>query len=167
MDLSGVHFSCAGILPLNSAQGGIVLLALLLAALSGLFMALQGTLNSALSKAVGLLEASFIVQVVGSLTGLALLLAGLGQGSLLKFREAPWYTYLGGLLGIAIIYLVASSIAQAGVASATTAVIVGQVLTAAVIDWFGWFGVEQVPFSLWKGLGILLMAGGAWLLLSR
>ena len=70
-------------------------------------------------------------------------------------------------VGIAIIYLVASSIAQAGVASATTAIIVGQVLTAAVIDWFGWFGVEQVPFSLWKGLGILLMAGGAWLLLSR
>lgn len=143
------------------------MLALLFAALSGLLMAVQGTLNSALSKAVGLLEATFIVQVVGSLTGLALLLMGLGKGSLLSFREAPWYTYLGGLLGVAIVYLVASAIAQAGVASATTAIILGQVITAAVVDYFGWFGVEQVPFTLSKGLGILLMAAGAWLLLSR
>ncbi|MGB4431349.1 MAG: DMT family transporter [Limnochordia bacterium] len=142
-------------------------LALLMAALSGLLMAVQGTLNSALSKALGLLEAAFTVQVVGAITGLALLLTGLGQGSLLKFKEAPWYTYLGGLLGVAIVYLVASAIAQAGVASATTAIILGQVITAAVVDYFGWFGVEPVPFSLWKGVGILLMAAGAWLLLSR
>lgn len=143
------------------------MLALLMAALSGLLMALQGSLNSALSKAVGLLEATFIVQVVGSITGLGLLLAGLGEGSFAKFREAPWYTYLGGLLGVAIVYLVASSIAKVGVASATTAIILGQVITAAIVDYFGWFTVEPVPFSLWKGLGILLMAGGAWLLLSR
>ncbi|NLM41877.1 MAG: DMT family transporter [Firmicutes bacterium] len=138
-----------------------------MAALSGILMALQGSLNSALGKAVGLLEATFVVQVVGSITGLILLLAGLGQGSLLKFREAPWYTYLGGLLGVAIVYLVVAAIAQAGVASATTAIILGQVITAAMVDYFGWFGVEQVPFSLWKGLGIVLMAAGAWLLLSR
>ncbi|HBG09113.1 MAG TPA: hypothetical protein DDX25_03680, partial [Firmicutes bacterium] len=41
-------------------------LALLMAALSGLLMAVQGTLNSALSKALGLLEAAFTVQVVGA-----------------------------------------------------------------------------------------------------
>jgi len=142
-------------------------LALLMAALSGLLMALQGSLNSALGKVVGVLEATFIVQVVGSITGLLLLVMGLGRGSLLNFREAPWYTYLGGLLGVAIVYLVVAAIAQAGVASATTAIILGQVITAAVVDYFGWFGVEHVPFSIWKGLGILLMAGGAWLLLSR
>ena len=38
------------------------MLALLMAALSGLLMALQESLNSALSKAVGLLEATFIVK---------------------------------------------------------------------------------------------------------
>ena len=61
----------------------------------------------------------------------------------------------------------ASSISKVGVASATTAIILGQVITAAIVDYFGWFTVEPVPFSLLKGLGILLMAGGAWLLLSR
>ncbi|HHT89851.1 MAG: DMT family transporter [Bacillota bacterium] len=143
------------------------MLALLLAALSGLCMALQGSLNTALSKAVGLLEGTFIVHLVGSLFGAVLLLCGLGQGSLAHFRDAPWYTYLGGVLSVAIVYLVAASISKVGVASATTAIIVGQVVTAAAVDYFGWFGLEPLPFSIWKGLGILLMAGGAWLLLSR
>lgn len=143
------------------------MLALLLAALSGVLMALQGSLNTALGKALGLLEATFVVQVVGAITGLVLLLAGLGQGSLLNYKEAPWYTYLGGLLGVAIAYLVVASISKVGVASATTAIILGQVITAAVVDFFGWFGLEPIPFTVWKGLGILLMAGGAWLLLSR
>ncbi|HHY15648.1 MAG TPA: DMT family transporter [Firmicutes bacterium] len=143
------------------------MIALVLAGFSGVLMALQGSLNSALGKTIGLLEATFVVQVLGSLTGLLLLLFGLGRGEWQKFRAAPWYTYLGGLLGVAIVYLVVASISQIGVAAATTAIIVGQVTTAAVVNFFGWFTLEPVPLSLGKGLGLLLMAGGAWLLLSR
>lgn len=130
-------------------------------------MALQGSLNTALGKIVGLMEAAFIVHVVGSFVALSLLLGGLGQGDLSHFRQAPWYTYLGGLLSVGIVFLVTASISKVGVASATTAIIVGQVLTAALVDFFGWFGLDPLPFNLWKGLGIALMAGGAWLLLSR
>ena len=89
------------------------------------------------------------------------------MGSLGHAAKAPWYTYLGGILSVGIIYLVVAAISKVGVASATTAIILGQVFTAALVDHLGWFGLEPVPFSLWKGLGILLMAGGAWLLLSR
>ena len=96
---------------------------------------------------------------VGSLFGAVFLLCGLGQGSLAHFRDAPWYTYLGGVLSVAIVYLVAASISKVGVASATTAIIVGQVVTAAAVDYFGWFGLEPLPFSIWKGLGILLWQG--------
>lgn len=130
-------------------------------------MALQGSLNTALGKVVGLLEGTFIVHLLGSILSLGLVLFGLGQGNLAHFKGAPWYTYLGGILSVGIIYLVVVAISKVGVASATTAIIVGQVFTAALVDHFGWFGLEPLPFSLLKGLGILLMAGGAWLLLSR
>lgn len=130
-------------------------------------MAVQGTFNSALSKAVGLLEASFVVHVVGTIVGAVLLLVGLGKGSLRNISDAPWYSYLGGLLGVAIVLLVALAIGRVGVASATTAIIVGQVTTAVIIDLLGWFGTERVPFSSLKFIGIVLMAGGAWLLLYR
>lgn len=144
-----------------------MMLALLLAALSGLLMAFQGSLNTALGKAVGLLEGTFVVHIVGSVLALSLILIGLGQGNLGDLAHAPWYTYLGGVLSVGIIYLVASAMSKVGVAPATTAIILGQVFTAALVDHFGWFGLEPIPFSLWKGVGILLMAGGAWLLLSR
>lgn len=142
-------------------------LALAAAALSGALMAVQGTLNAGLSKSIGLLEAAFVVHGVGTLFGGVLLILGLGRGSFGRALEAPWYTYLGGILGMAIVLLVAFAIGKGGAASATTAIIVGQVTTAVIIDLFGWLGVEKVPFSLLKPLGLILMAGGAWLMLYR
>lgn len=141
--------------------------ALLLAGLSGILMALQGSLNSALSKVVGLGEATLLVHALGTVGSSLLFAFGLGQGTWQKLKEAPWYSYLGGFLGVAIVYLVVASISKTGVAAATTAIIVGQVSTAALVDYFGWFGLKPLPFTVWQGLGLLLMAGGAWLLLSR
>lgn len=143
------------------------MISLFLAALSGILMALQGSLNSALGKVVGLLEATFVVHVLGSLLSLLLLVFGLGDNKWRDFAQAPWYTFLGGFLGVGIVYLVVASISKIGVAPATTAIIVGQVSTAALVDFFGWFGHEPLPFGFLKILGLALMAGGAWLLLSR
>ncbi len=56
-------------------------------------------------------------------------------------------------------------IPRLGVASATTAIIVGQVLTALCIDHLGCFGLDKVPFTWTKLLGLALLAAGAWLLL--
>ena len=143
------------------------ILALAAAAISGALMAVQGTLNSGLSKVLGLLEASFVVHIIGSLTGAVLLLFRLGQANWRQALQAPWYTYLGGVLGIGIVLLVALAIGEVGAASATTAIIVGQVGTAVLIDLFGWFGMEKAPFNYLKAVGIAFMAAGAWLLLRR
>ncbi|NLJ80736.1 MAG: DMT family transporter [Firmicutes bacterium] len=129
-------------------------------------MAFQGTLNSALSKVIGLLEATFIVHVVGLGVTMALLVLQLGRGDWQQMGKASWYTYLGGFLGVGIVYLVVKTIPKLGAAAATTAIIVGQVSTAALADYFGWFGLKPVPFGIWQGFGLILMAGGAWLLLS-
>ena len=52
-----------------------------------------------------------------------------------------------------------------GVAPATTAIIVGQVATAALIDHLGLFGMEKLGFEWLNGLGLLLLAAGGYLLL--
>jgi transporter family-2 protein len=124
-------------------------------------------LNTALSKAVGLLETTFVVHITGTIL-LVVLLFGLrmGKGNLSALAEAPWYAYLGGVVGVAIIYLVAASIPDVGVANATTAIIVGQVLTAIIIDHFGAFGLEQMNFGWNQILGLVLLAIGGKLLLG-
>lgn len=145
----------------------VKLLALLIAAVAGVTMAVQGTLNAALGKIVGLLEATVVVHLVGLVFATLLVISlRLGHLSWHNFTQAPWYTYLGGILGVAIIYGVIRSIPKVGVAPATTAIILGQVFTAGLIDHFGLFGMRQIPFNWLKIIGIGLMAAGAWLLLK-
>lgn len=146
---------------------GIKLLSLLTAALAGTTMAFQGTINAALGRVLGLVEATFIVHAVGlALAAVLLFILQMGAGGLAKAGQAPWYTYLGGVLGVLIIYAVARSIPRVGVAPATTAIILGQVLTAALIDHLGLFGMHKLPFTWYRLVGAVLMAAGAWLMLK-
>lgn len=143
-------------------------LALLIAAVAGMAMAIQGSLNASLGKIIGTLETTLVVHVVGlAVIVPALYLFRLGRGNLYLLKDAPWYTYLGGVLGVLIIFGVAVSIPRAGVANATTAIIIGQLITALLIDHFGLFGLEKVPFTAWKGLGLACLAAGGYLMFCR
>lgn len=65
-----------------------------------------------------------------------------------------------------ILYTVMASISKLGVSIATTAIIVGQVSTALIIDHFGLFGLKEIPFTWWKVFGVALLATGAKLMLN-
>lgn len=129
-------------------------------------MAVQGSLNSALGKVTGLLQATFVVHLIGTVATGLLLLLPLSAGSLARLPQAPWYTFLGGALSVLIIYGVVASIPRLGAAVATTAIIVGQVGLATVIDHFGLFGLEKIPFNWVKLAGLALLAAGARLMLN-
>lgn len=140
---------------------------LLLALMAGITMAFQGSLNTILSKAIGLLEATFVVHLVGTIIiVITLLLLRPGKTGLGQIGQAPWYAVLGGVLSVLIIYAVVASISKLGVATATTAIIVGQVSVAVLIDHFGMFGLRQIPLTWWKLAGITMLATGAKLMLS-
>lgn len=141
------------------------LLYLAIAALSGAAMALQGTLNTALGKIVGIWESTLIVHIIGTVASLLIILVlGIGCGGLGKMSQAPWYVYLGGLLNVVIIYAVVRSIPQIGVGNATTAIIAAQLITALCIDCTGAFGMKKIPFHYIDLLGIALLAIGARIL---
>lgn len=147
---------------------GVRLFALVIASVSGMAMALQGTLNASLSKGIGLIEATFVVHVVGlALVSVLLFVFKMGHLRPELFTQVPLYSYLGGILGVLIVYLVMKSIPKVGVAPATTAIILGQVFTAGFIDCLGLFGMEKTPFNWCRIGGTLLMAGGAWLILRK
>ncbi|CAA7601164.1 Putative inner membrane exporter, YdcZ [Acididesulfobacillus acetoxydans] len=136
----------------------------LIATLSGITMAVQGTLNSVLAQKTSLLSATLVVHVIGSFIALAAVLVAGAPLFRLPWSSIPWYLYLGGLLSVIIISLVAVSIPKIGVANATTAIIIGQVGAAVLIDHFGWFGLQRMAWNAWQFLGLLLFAAGAKLL---
>jgi len=149
-------------------KGGYEMLFLLLAAAAGILMAVQGSINGALGKIIGSWEGNFAVHAIGLLCVAAVLfLLGTYQGGFAKIREVPWYLWLGGLINVVIIFGVMVSIAQAGSAKATTAIITGQLAMSMVIETFGWFGLQQSPFTWSKGIGVALMAVAAKLLLGK
>lgn len=70
------------------------LISLVVAALSGVSMALQGAVNAVLGKKVGSIEAAFVVHVVGSAILGAVLLTGMTGGSVkgtLQPRGGPFW----------------------------------------------------------------------------
>ena len=141
---------------------------LVVAAGAGVLMAVQGSLNGALGKIIGVLEGNLILHGVGLLVVAVLLfLFGLGRGDLSRVGEAPWYLYLGGVINVAIIYGVMFSIAQVGAGNATTAIIVGQLAMALVVDWLGLFGLEKTAMTWSRGAGLVLMGIAAKLMLTK
>lgn len=138
------------------------LMALLIALIAGVTMAVQGALNSSLSEKIGLWEATLTVHLIATVILIVILFVfRLGKGDFGQMTKVPWYIYLGGLLGVVITLTVVMSIPKLGVAVATTAIIVGQVGTACLIDHLGLFGLEQVGFNWTKAVGITLLAAGA------
>ncbi len=142
----------------------LLTLPFIIAAISGIFMAIQGSLNSVLAQKTSLLATTLLVHLIGTLIALIVIL--IKQVPFLSYNwfSLPWYLYLGGILSVIIIGLVALSIPKIGVCNATTAIIIGQVGAAVLIDHFGWFGIERLPWSYWQLLGIGFFAAGAKLL---
>jgi len=149
-------------------MGGKDILAIVAAAIAGATMATQGKLNSELSKSLGLLTATFLVHLLATIIlAIIVLIAGIGRANLAKVTGVKWYTLLGGPLSVLIIYAVAYSLSKVSAAAGTTAIIVMQLLTAALIDHLGILGSERLPFTPIKLAAIGLIAAGAKILLNQ
>ena len=140
---------------------------LALAAAAGVCMAVQGSMNGALGKIIGVLEGSFVLHAVGLvLVALLLFVLHLGKGDFSRMGEAPWYLYLGGVLNVAIIFGVMLAVGKCGAGPATTAIICGQLAMAMIVDRLGLFGLEQSAITWGKVLGLVMMVAGGRLMLG-
>ena len=136
------------------------LLSFFLAALAGSAMALQGAFNTAAGKVIGDAENTLLVHVIGAAVVAVLLLLGVGRGDFTKYAEIPWYGWLGGVLSAVIIFGVIFAMGHLGVAGATAVIILFQISMAFLIDSFGLFNAERVPFAWTRLLGIALLIAG-------
>jgi transporter family-2 protein len=141
-----------------------IILSIFLGLAAGIAVAFQGAVNTLLSKTVGIWEANFWVHITGAIALSILLFIGLGQGSLLKIGEAPKISLIGGLLGMMVVSGTIYVISKLGVSTALALLIFAQLLTAGLIDHYGWLGIEQVPFSLQRGAAILFLIVGVILM---
>jgi len=132
-----------------------------------LAMTFQGTINSALAKRVDVAPMSLIVHCIGLAVSLAIVLTWTGLPRLEELRNAPLYTYLGGVLNVGIMVGVAYAISKTGATLGISAILIGQLGTAVILDHFGIFTLERIPISFLRLAGVVLMLVGARMAINK
>ena len=135
------------------------MLGFIFAALAGAAMSVKGVFNSRLSEKIGLFESNTIVQGSAFLIALIVMLI-FGKGDITKVGEVNKLYLFGGIIGFVITLTVMLAIKNLSPTVAISVILIAQLLVAAIIDAFGLFGSEKVPFTLTKYIGIGLMIAG-------
>jgi bacterial/archaeal transporter family-2 protein len=144
------------------------LLAVVLVAIAGVLVGMQPAVNARLGHAVGSVPAAAVSFMVGTVA--LLLVASLtseGLGSLGNAGKAPWWAFVGGLLGAVYVTVAILTVRTLGVSSLTAIVISGQLAAAILIDRFGLLGIAQQPIGATRVLGFVLLVAGVVLVVRR
>jgi len=142
---------------------GTMVLAVTLAIVAGVAIALQSTLNSILTKYAGVWTANSLVHGSGLIVAMIITIL-LGKNQFGAVSAAPWYSLLGGTLGVCIVAAVIFAIGQLKVGFTITILVVSQIIAATLIDHFGLLGCPVVLLDWKRMLGIGLLVAGALLI---
>jgi bacterial/archaeal transporter family-2 protein len=147
-----------------SASGVAILVSLGAGIAGGLQVAIAG----AFGRRIGVLEATSFAAVVGALAVVAATvvvrqgLGGVAEG----FRVPPWL-WLGGVMGAIVVTTISYAPQRIGTFATIGLLIAGQLVAGAIIDALGLFGLEKIPLTVQRIVGLILLSVGALLVLRR
>ena len=139
---------------------------LLLAILAGAGLPVQLGMNNQLRIMTGSsMSAAFISFLVGAIALAAyVLLLRQPLPTPLQISTAPWWVWLGGIVGVLYIVVAIVVAPKIGPAVMFSLVVAGQMLNSLIIDQFGLFGFEVHHISPLRIVGVTLLIGGVVLI---
>jgi transporter family-2 protein len=142
--------------------------AVLLTVLAGLAGSVQVAVMGRFGGRIGVVEALvFSTAVQLALAAAILLVARTGTGSLASAVRQPAWMWLGGVMGLTVVFTITFAQPRIGATATIGILIAGQLVMGAAIDRWGLFGVDRIAISPARGVGIVLLAVGAALSLVR
>jgi len=143
----------------------MVWLYLLVGLVAGALMPLQAGVNAQLARWVGHpVTASLVSFAVGTLALFAYTAAARPQRPpLAALAAAPWWVWVGGILGSVFVTAAAAFAPRLGAATFISITIAGQVLVSILLDHFGVVGFAARPVTAPRLLGALLLIAGVLL----
>lgn len=129
---------------------------------AGIGVPVLAALNAALGqKLASPVAAGLILFLVALLcTGVVLAFTG---GSFKGLSSAPPHLFFAGCLVAFYVLSITWVAPHFGVGNAVFFVLLGQLISAALIDHFGLFGAQVASLSFWRVAGISVMAFGVFL----
>ncbi len=138
--------------------------AIMLAA--GIGIPILAALNAGLGRHVGSPASAAVVLFVVAFAAALVTALVTGPAPLARFATAPREGFLAGILVAFYVLSITWVAPHFGVGNAVIFVLLGQMISFAVIDHFGLFGAVQHSLSLTRAGGIGLMALGVVLTLK-
>ena len=138
----------------------------LLPLVAGLLNPVQSGANGALNRAI---EAPAVVALVAlALAFATVAVVGLASGGLQvpdagKAAGAPWWAWLGGVLGAAVIIAQPIAAPRLGAATFMGILVTASVCASIALDHFGRAGFQEHQASWGRLAGAALMVAGIWL----
>jgi len=132
----------------------------------GVLLASQAPVNAALARVLGdpLLAACVSFGIGFAILAIISVLRGAWPAGA-ALAGAPWWSWLGGLMGAFYVAIVIWGVPQLGVVSTVGALVLGQLVAALVLDAVGAFGLPVHGISWQRILSVALIFCGV--LLSR
>lgn len=130
---------------------------------AGIGIPVLAALNAALGSRIGSPASATTVLFIVAFLSALLATVVTGNGTVRGLAEAPKHLYLAGVL-VAFYVLSITWIAPTfGIGNAIFFVLLGQLVSAALIDQFGLFGARETTLTSTRAAGIALMAAGVFL----
>ena len=126
--------------------------------MAGIFQGMMVSLNGQLGNYYSLFGICFFVHGIALVLLLIYLL--LIRRKPLHFSGAPWYVYLVGVMGIAIVATSSWCTLHIGAAAMLALSTAGQLISSKLIDQFGLFGMPVVKLRARQLPGYVLVIAG-------
>lgn len=129
--------------------------------IAGAFLPMQGSMNSKLAKAgENPVYASMISFTIGVLALVTYILLTSQNVSWKGLKDAPSYSWLGGVLGAFYVTVIVFAFPKIGPGLTFGLVVAGQLITSMVMEHFQIMGTPHQPISLGRIVGVLLIIAG-------
>ena len=130
---------------------------------AGLGIPILAALNAALGQFLGSPVAAVTVLLCVAFCAIFIILLTTSSLSFARLAATPKHLFLAGLLVTFYILSITAIAPHFGVGNAIFFVLLGQLISAAVVDHFALFGAAGSPLSLTRSLGLGVMALGVWI----
>ena len=130
----------------------------LLAVLSGALISIMVAINGELTARIGNYPATVIIHIAGLIMIVVVMLVM--RMKLHPGPRAPWYLYLGGVIGVGSVMFNNFTYPILGVSVSLALGLLGQLLLSLVIDRFGFFGMPKLPLRLHRVLSVCIVLIG-------
>ena len=130
---------------------------------AGLGVPLLAAVNSQLGQFIRSPIAAVVVMLCVAFSSIVIIAIITSNLPIKQISEAPKYLFLAGMLIVFYILSITTIAPKFGVGNAVFFVLVGQLVSAAIIDHFSLFGSTGSPLTIVRTLGISVMALGVWI----